>query len=196
MPITDPASRRPRTAALIRILGWGGVLALLALPAVAMRFTDEVRWTPSDFVFAAVVLGGAGILVELVIWKSGDVFYRLGAVLALATSVLLVWVTGAVGLIGDEGEAANLLYLGVIGAALVGAVMARFEAVGMARALAATGLLQAVIGGVAWSQGWGAGAPAWPADVLGASGAFTLLWWTSAAFFSQAAARTLSITRR
>ena len=63
MPITDPASRRPRTAALIRILGWGGVLALLALPAVAMRFTDEVRWTPSDFVFAAVVGVPLGVLL-------------------------------------------------------------------------------------------------------------------------------------
>lgn len=196
MPAANPASRQPRLAALIRILAWGGVLVLLTLPAIAMRFTTEVQWTPSDFVFAAAVLGGAGMLVELIVWKSGGTFYRLGAILALATSVLLVWVTGAVGLIGNEAEPANLLCLGIIGLVLIGAVMARFEARGMAWALATAGLAQAVIAIAAWTQGWGRGAVNWPMDVLGASGVFALLWWSAAALFRQAGVRTPSITRR
>jgi len=32
-----------------------GVAALLVLPAVAMLFTDEVRWSPFDFFVAAVL---------------------------------------------------------------------------------------------------------------------------------------------
>ena len=31
-----------------RWLMWGGIAGLLALPAVAMQFTDEVRWGPSS----------------------------------------------------------------------------------------------------------------------------------------------------
>ncbi len=37
---------------------WSGAPFLLLLPAVAMRFTAEVNWTGSDFVFAAVLLFG------------------------------------------------------------------------------------------------------------------------------------------
>ena len=43
-----------------RIIGWGGAVALLAAPFIAMRFTTEVNWTASDFVFAAVLLGVIG----------------------------------------------------------------------------------------------------------------------------------------
>ena len=40
---------------------------LLLLPAIALLFTDEVQWTAGDFLFAAVLLGGTGLLVELVV---------------------------------------------------------------------------------------------------------------------------------
>ena len=50
-----------------RWLMWGGLAGLLALPAVAMRFTDEVQWGPEDFLVMGIMFGtvGAGDLVQL-----------------------------------------------------------------------------------------------------------------------------------
>lgn len=185
-----------RIGTVVRIIGWGGIAGLLLLPAIAMRFTDEVQWTPSDFVFAGAILGGAGVIAELIAWKSGNLLYRAGAGVALLASVLLIWVTGAVGVIGDEGEAANLLYLGVIAMAFIGAVIARFQAGGMARAMAVAGLTQTAIAAAALVMRWGSAAPIWPWDIIGATVVFALLWLTSAVLFRQAGANTASITRR
>jgi hypothetical protein len=39
-----------------RIVGWGTIVSLIVLPAVAMQFTNEVNWTIADFAFAIVML--------------------------------------------------------------------------------------------------------------------------------------------
>ena len=172
---------------ILRIIGWSTIAALLLAPAIAMQMGAEgVVWTAGDFVFAGIILGGAGIVCELIAWRSGDMFYRSGAVLGLAACVLLVWVNGAVGIIGNEDEAANLLYLGVIGIALIGAVMARFEARGMALAMVAAAIAQVAVAVTALIAGWGSTSEIYPRDILGATGVFTLIWLTSAALFRQA----------
>jgi hypothetical protein len=81
-------------------------------------------------------------------------------------------------MIGDEDNAYNLLFLGVVALALLGAVVARFRAGGMAAAMLVAGLVHA---GVALG-GYGV-------DPRGAtfSLAFALLWLLSAALFRTAA---------
>ncbi len=59
---------------------------------------------------------------------------------ALATAVILMWVNGAVGVIGSENNDANLMYFGVLAVGIIGAVIARFQPRGMALALFATAL--------------------------------------------------------
>jgi len=81
-----------------RLAGWGAVAALLLLPAVAMQFTRDVAWTANDFAFAAVLLVGAGGLLELTAWKVRDVRYRAAIGLTVLAAVLLVWADGAVGI--------------------------------------------------------------------------------------------------
>ncbi len=44
-----------------------------------MLFTDEVLWGPGDFLFAALLLGGSGLVFELVLRRSSDTAYRTGA---------------------------------------------------------------------------------------------------------------------
>jgi len=39
---------------------------LLLIPLVAMQFTQEVVWTLSDFVFAGILLFGAGLTFVLI----------------------------------------------------------------------------------------------------------------------------------
>ncbi len=74
---------------------WGGAAFLLLLPAVAMRFTAEVNWTGSDFVFAAVLLFGSAGLVELAMRASSSLAYRAGAVAAIGTAFLTIWSNAA-----------------------------------------------------------------------------------------------------
>ena len=43
---------------------WLGIAALLLLPAIAMRFTAQMRWGAEDFAALAAILLAAGLLVE------------------------------------------------------------------------------------------------------------------------------------
>lgn len=172
---------------VVRVLLWGAVVALLALPAVAMQFTSEVNWTASDFVFASVMFGGTGLLLELTVRSSPNWSYRGGVAVALAAAFLLIWVNGAVGIIGDEDNPVNGIYLAEILIALVGALLARFRAQGMALAMAAAGLAQAAIGFYALIAGLGANEPPGAFGVLMINGFFAALWLLSAGLFRNAA---------
>ena len=77
--------------------------------------------------------------------KTGNTAYKSAVGLALATPFLLVWVNGAVGVIGNEGNQANLMYFGVIAVGIIGAFIARLEPRGMARALFVTALAQMLV---------------------------------------------------
>ncbi|CAN5227444.1 hypothetical protein BH10PSE1_BH10PSE1_33760 [soil metagenome] len=180
-------SRNGQLTQALRVIGWILVVGLLITPAIAMRFTDEVRWTISDFAFAGVVLIGAGAIAELAVRASGDWSYRIGAGLAVLTSVLLLWINGAVGIIGSENNPANLLYLGIITAAFVGAVASRFRASGLSLAMCCMAGLQALIGVVAVLRGWGEGSENWPRPVIILSAVFALMWLASAVLFRRAA---------
>ncbi|MFM6997719.1 MAG: hypothetical protein ACKOX0_00630 [Bacteroidota bacterium] len=77
-----------------------GVAALLLLPAVAMLFTDEVRWSPFDFVVAAVLLGGTAFVSDLIWSRLRNRRTRLIALAAVLFLLVLVWGELAVGLFG------------------------------------------------------------------------------------------------
>ncbi len=81
-----------------RLVGWSLVGGLLIVPAVTMRFTDAVVWTASDFAFAALLLIGGGLLIELALWKVRRVAMRVALCLAVLAVVGLIWAEGAVGL--------------------------------------------------------------------------------------------------
>ena len=163
---------------LLRIMLWSVAGLLLLLPLVAMRFTEEVNWTGSDFLFAAILIGGTGALFELAARMSRNSAYRAAAAAALAAAFLTIWVNAAIGMIGNEDNPYNLVFLGIVLLALAGAALARFRAEGMARAMAAAAVAQFAAGAVGLSS-----------DVRGGifSAAFALLWGLSAALFAKAA---------
>jgi hypothetical protein len=74
-------------------------LAILLVPAVAMRFTHEVNWGPGDFLLGGALLAGTGLAYVLtkrrVAGRPGRLL--LGGLLALG--LLLVWAELAVGVI-------------------------------------------------------------------------------------------------
>ena len=138
----------------VRPLGWGGAAALVLLPLVMMKFVPAAgfNWTVSDFLFAAFMLGGVGLALELAVRISKSSSYRIGAGLGLAAGLLLVWVTGAVGYIGSEENPFNLLFLGVVALAFAGSLIAAFRPMGMALAMAAAGIAHGVIGVIGAAQ--------------------------------------------
>ena len=129
-----------------RVIGWSIPALLLLLPVVAMQLTNEVNWTASDFIFAAVLFGSVGLAFEFIMRKSSSLAYRFGAALAVIAAFLTIWVNAAVGMIGD-GEF-NLLFGGVLLVALLGAIVARFEPAGMARAMIAAAIVQGVLSAI------------------------------------------------
>jgi len=151
---------------------------ILLLPLVAMQFTDEVNWSSADFLVAGILLFGAGLTYELLARKSGVVAYRLAVALAVATALLLVWTNLAVGLIGSEDNPANLMYAGVLATLIVGAVIVRFRAGGMARALFATASAQMLVAVIAQVAGLG--------STFVLNGFFGVLWIGSALLFRRA----------
>lgn len=118
---------------------------LLLIPLVAMQFTEEVNWDLFDFVVMGALLFGTGLAYELVARKVGATAYRVAVGVALAGAFLLVWVNGAVGIIGSENNPANVMYAGVLAVLVIGAAVARFKPQGMAHALFATAIAQAVV---------------------------------------------------
>ena len=83
---------------LLVILGVTG-LFLLA-PLLAMQFTTQVTWTAADFAAAAVLLTGTGLLFVLALRTFPTRRARIGAGVALACGMLLIWAELAVGIVG------------------------------------------------------------------------------------------------
>jgi len=165
-----------------RIIGWGGAAAALLVPLIA-----NAPWSLSDYIFAAAVVAIVGGTFELAMRKSGNAWYRSGVAVALPTAFLLVWINGAVGIIGNEGNPANLMFLGVLGVVVVGAVVARFDAAGMARAMAVTALAESLVGVIVLFDRPGATEPPGLPGVLVLIGLFALAWLLSAWLFRKAA---------
>lgn len=170
----------------LRILGWGGAAVILLMPLVAMRFTSEVDWTLGDFVVMGALLGGSGLVLELATRKSTSLLYRLGVTAAVATAFLLVWVNLAVGFLGDEGNPANLMFLGVIAIAAVGAIVARSRPDAMARAMALAAAAQVLAGALGFAAGWSAPGAKGLYEVVMGTTLFAGLWLGSAALFWKA----------
>jgi hypothetical protein len=75
------------------------VVMLLLIPAAAMTFTNEVNWSPIDFVVAGVLLLGTGLACELVLRLVTKPLYRLALCGAILFALFIVWAELAVGLI-------------------------------------------------------------------------------------------------
>lgn len=134
-----------RSTRNLRIAGWSLAATLLAAPLIAMQFEGSgVNWDPTDFAFAAIMFAIVGGLFELGARASKSLAYRAAVVLAVACGFLQIWINLAVGIIGNEENAANITYFVVVLLAVCTAAVARGEARLMARAMVVTLAIQAL----------------------------------------------------
>jgi hypothetical protein len=87
---------------------------ILLLPLVAMQITGEVDWGLADFAFAAALLGGTGLLLELAARKPGNLAYRAAATAIGVAAIVLGEADDAPGLVLFGG----LLIIGTVALAI------------------------------------------------------------------------------
>jgi hypothetical protein len=73
---------------------------LILIPLIAMQFTNEVNWTLSDFVVAAILLQGTGLMCEFVLKNVAQLKYRIAICGILIFTLIIMWAELAGGIIG------------------------------------------------------------------------------------------------
>ena len=173
--------RRPRpTLNGWRIAGWGAAAALLALPAIAMRVSDDVAWSSGDFIVAAALLLMLGLAVEGAVRLRKDRAMAAGTLLAGLAAFLTAWLNGAVGIIGNEGEPINLGFYALLLAALFASIVAWFRPSVLKWIFAVVAAGQIALGFAALSMMPG------HAVEWGLLGVFAALWGAAAFLFGKA----------
>lgn len=76
---------------------WVTIGILLALPAAAMVFTNEVAWDAADFAAAAILLIGGGLAYELASVLTTNRRHRALLGTAIVLLVGTIWADAAVG---------------------------------------------------------------------------------------------------
>jgi hypothetical protein len=119
------------------------------------------------------------------------VSYRLAVVVTVGTTVVLIWLSLGVGIIGADGDRANMMYVSVPIIGAVGAIVARLKPHGMARTLLAMALAQAVIAIIALVAGLGL---PWsgPAEIILLNGFFVAVFVGAAWLFNRSSIESLA----
>lgn len=154
---------------------------LLLIPLIAMQFSDEVVWTLSDFILAGALIFGTGftyiLITRVLAPKMGDnILYRVAIGFALFTGFFLIWINGAVGIIGSEDNPVNILYFGVIAVGIIGAFIARFRPKGMVYTMFAMAIAQALIATITLVGGFYQSPPSTVFHIIGVNGFFVMLF--------------------
>lgn len=75
-------------------------LFLLFVPLVAMQFTNEVLWSPFDFVIMGALLLLVGFGIKLILKRSKNRLKTVLFIVSIAILFLLIWIELAVGIFG------------------------------------------------------------------------------------------------
>lgn len=180
--MASKADGAPGPKVPLRLLGWAIPVGLLTVPWLA-----GWPWSAADFIVAGAMFAIVGGSFELAVRASGDLSYRIGAAVALATAFLLVWINLAVGIIGSEDNPLNLIFFAIIAIAMGGSLAARFRACGMARAMTVAAAVQGIVGIAVFVLDLGANEAPGATGLLLLIELFALLWLVSAWLFRRAA---------
>ncbi|MEM7763855.1 MAG: hypothetical protein AAF290_07210 [Pseudomonadota bacterium] len=99
---------------------------------------------------------------------------------------LMLWVSGAVGIIGSEDNPANLMFAALLATGVCGSAISRLRPKGLRITLALMAVAQIIIALVDWQWRLGAAGLAWPRDVWTATTIFTIIWLVAAVLFDRA----------
>jgi hypothetical protein len=115
---------------------------LLLIPLLGNQFIEGWHWPLRGFVLFGTIIFGIGLTYQL-ITRNVNIVYRAAVGIALAAGFLLFW--GNFVQSADDVNPFAMLYFLALPVGIIGAVLARFRPEGMARALFATALAQALL---------------------------------------------------
>lgn len=118
--------------------------------------------------------------------QSNNTAYRSAIGVALAGTLILIWLSLGVGIIGRDGDPANLMYFGVVAVGIIGAILARLRSPGMAHTMLAMAVAQALVTAIALIAKLGLPYSG-PLEILLLNGFFVALFAGSAWLFQRAA---------
>ena len=118
--------------------------------------------------------------------RSMKASYRLAVLVTVGTTLVLIWLSLGVGIIGADGDPANAMYFSVPATGVIGAIIARLKPLGMARTLSAMASAQGVIAAIALIGGLGL---PWsgPAEIILLNGFFVAVFVAAAWLFKRSA---------
>jgi hypothetical protein len=121
------------------------VTAAILLFALYANFNIEGwNWSFGDFIFMGILIFGTGSLFELARRRAaGNAAFKWAASLAVAATFFLIWINGAVGIIGDSDI--NTMYGLVPLSLLVGTTVSRLDPQGLSYTLFAAAAVQFLI---------------------------------------------------
>ena len=146
-----------------------------------------MNWDWLDFLAFGAMVTVVLVVITLAWRRARNRAYRGAMAVAVLGGFFLVWVNAAVGIIGNASNDANLMFFGVLAVAVLGSLLARFRAKGMALTLYATALAQILVAAFAISWDLGATGSTWPRDILVLTAIFSVFWLVSGWLFSRAA---------
>lgn len=164
---------------------------ILLIPLGAMLVKVEGwAWGPESFLIAWILMAGVGLAYKLATRKAVSGSYRGATALGLVTGFLILWINGAVGIIGSEDNPMNLLFGVVLLLGVICAVIARLEASGMARTMFIVVFAQFLVPVVAFIIGRPDFSPG-VVQILAFNLVFVVLFAASGLLFRRAARRSL-----
>lgn len=155
----------------------------LLIPFIAMQFSNEVVWTISDFIFAGILIFGTGLAYKLITLRSKKMIFHAAVASALLSGFLLIWINGAVGIIGSENNAFNGLYYLVTMVGIIGAFLSKFKPKGLARTMFAMAAAQFVIMMIALFNGMAEIPHSSVYEIVAVNGFFITIYLVSAILF-------------
>lgn len=120
-----------------------GALAVLMVPIVASRMVEGWNWPAGAFVRVYVLFFVTGLAYALIARKMGAWSYKAGVAVALVAGFALGWSNMVQ--VADSGHPENLVYYSVLVVGVVGALLARLKARGLALTLFAMAATLALI---------------------------------------------------
>jgi hypothetical protein len=163
---------------------------ILLIPLLRDLFVNGWNWDLRGFLLVGAVgavLFGTGVAFLVITRNLGTIAYRAAVGVALVAAFLLVWVNLVQA--ADDVNRAAVMYFAVPIVGIIAAAMARLQPNGMARALFATALAQALVLAIALiiRNPQVSSSPSGLSRGFGANAFFAMLFVGSALLFRKAA---------